>query len=182
VCIRSTADLSFQGHSKEFGKPVRLVELTGQDLIGLRLKAPLAKYEAIYVLPMLTVSLDKGTGVVTSVPSDAPDDYAALMDLKNKQPFRAKYNVTDEMVLPFEVVPIIDIPEYGDTAAVTLYNELKIASQNDKDKLTIAKDRVYLKGFYDGVMKVGPHAGMYVLSQLKQSFYLSMMVPCGSFR
>jgi leucyl-tRNA synthetase len=138
------------------------VELTGQDLIGLRLKAPLAKYEAIYVLPMLTVSLDKGTGVVTSVPSDAPDDYAALMDLKNKQPFRAKYNVTDEMVLPFEVVPIIDIPEYGDTAAVTLYNELKIASQNDKDKLTIAKDRVYLKGFYDGVMKVGPHAGMYV--------------------
>jgi leucyl-tRNA synthetase len=115
------------------------------------------------------------------VPSDAPDDYAALMDLKHKAPFRAKYNVTDEMVFPFEVVPIIDIPEYGDTAAVTLYNELKIASQKDKDKLTIAKDRVYLKGFYDGVMKVGPHAGMYVLSQLKQSFYLSMMVPCGSF-
>ena len=26
-----------------------------------------------------------GTGVVTSVPSDAPDDYAALRDLKNKQ-------------------------------------------------------------------------------------------------
>ncbi|ELR12090.1 leucine-tRNA ligase [Acanthamoeba castellanii str. Neff] len=163
ICGEQAAkNLSFQGHSKEFGKPVRLVELTGQDLIGLRLKAPLAKYEAIYVLPMLTVSLDKGTGVVTSVPSDAPDDYAALMDLKNKQPFRAKYNVTDEMVLPFEVVPIIDIPEYGDTAAVTLYNELKIASQNDKDKLTIAKDRVYLKGFYDGVMKVGPHAGMKV--------------------
>lgn len=26
-----------------------------------------------------------GTGVVTSVPSDAPDDFAALRDLKNKQ-------------------------------------------------------------------------------------------------
>ena len=26
-----------------------------------------------------------GTGVVTSVPSDAPDDYAALQDLKRKQ-------------------------------------------------------------------------------------------------
>ena len=25
-----------------------------------------------------------GTGVVTSVPSDAPDDYAALRDVKNK--------------------------------------------------------------------------------------------------
>jgi len=97
--------------------------------------------------------------VVTSVPSDAPDDYAALMDLKNKPPFRAKYNITDEMVLPFEVVPIIDVPGYGDMAAVTLYNELKISSQNDKAKLTMAKDRVYLKGFYEGVMKVGPHAG-----------------------
>lgn len=30
---------------------------------------------------MLTISMDKGTGVVTSVPSDAPDDYAALRDL-----------------------------------------------------------------------------------------------------
>lgn len=152
-------DLCFQGYSKEFGKAVRLLELTGQDLIGTRIKAPLAAYDHIYVLPMLTVSLEKGTGVVTSVPSDAPDDYAALMDLKNKPPFRAKYNVTDEMVLPFEVVPIIDIPDYGDTAAVKLYKELKIASQNDKEKLIVAKDRVYLKGFYDGVMKVGTHAG-----------------------
>jgi hypothetical protein len=34
------------------------------------------------------VQEDKGTGVVTSVPSDSPDDWAALRDLKNKQPFR----------------------------------------------------------------------------------------------
>ena len=26
-----------------------------------------------------------GTGVVTSVPSDAPDDFAALRDLQNKE-------------------------------------------------------------------------------------------------
>jgi leucyl-tRNA synthetase len=160
ICGEQAArNLSYQGHSKEFGKPVRLVELTGQELIGLRLKAPLAPYDAIYVLPMLTVSLEKGTGVVTSVPSDAPDDYAALMDLKNKPAFRAKYNVTDEMVLPFEVVPIINVPEYGDTTAVKLYNDLKIASQNDKEKLAAAKDSAYKKGFNDGVMIVGPHAG-----------------------
>jgi leucyl-tRNA synthetase len=29
--------------------------------------------------------------------------------------------------------------------------ELKIQSQNDKEKLAEAKDRVYLKGFYEGV-------------------------------
>ena len=50
-------------------------------MIGLPLKAPLAKYETVYALPLLTITMNKGTGVVTSVPSDAPDDYAALKDL-----------------------------------------------------------------------------------------------------
>ena len=34
---------------------------------------------------MLTIKDDKGTGIVTSVPSDAPDDYAALRDLQKKE-------------------------------------------------------------------------------------------------
>jgi leucyl-tRNA synthetase len=53
----------------------------GQELLGLKLKAPLTKYEFVYALPMQTISMGKGTGVVTSVPSDAPDDWAALRDL-----------------------------------------------------------------------------------------------------
>ena len=82
--------------------------------MGLRLKAPLTSYDVIYTLPMLTIKESKGThmhahthtrahtvcdnydpdmplplptgtGVVTSVPSDAPDDYAALRDLKKKK-------------------------------------------------------------------------------------------------
>lgn len=56
-----------------------------QDLLGCALKAPATSYEKIYALPMLTIKEDKGSGVVTSVPSDAPDDYAALRDLKNKK-------------------------------------------------------------------------------------------------
>ena len=48
---------------------------------------------------------------MTSVPSDAPDDYAALRDLQKKPDFRAKFGITDEMVLPYEVIPIINIDD-----------------------------------------------------------------------
>ena len=41
-------------------------------------QAPNSPHERIFVLPLLTISMGKGTGVVTSVPSDSPDDYRAL--------------------------------------------------------------------------------------------------------
>lgn len=72
--------------------------------MGCGLQAPNCPHPIIYTLPMLSIKEDKGTGVVTSVPSDSPDDYAALTDLKKKPPFRQKYNITDEMVLPFQPV------------------------------------------------------------------------------
>ena len=62
--------------------------------------------------------------------------------------FREKYGITDEMVLPFDPVPIIAIPDFGDLAAVTVVDQLKIQSQNDRDKLAEAKEMVYLKVYY----------------------------------
>lgn len=145
--------------TKEFGQISCLETFTGDELLGLPLKAPLAKYEKVYTLPLLTISMDKGTGVVTSVPSDAPDDYVSLKALQEKADFRAKFELTDDMVLPFEVVPIISIEGYGDQSAVFMCEKLKIKSPNDKTKLQEAKDETYLKGFNFGVMEVGAHKG-----------------------
>uniref|UniRef100_A0A914W357 leucine--tRNA ligase n=1 Tax=Plectus sambesii TaxID=2011161 RepID=A0A914W357_9BILA len=159
---RSARNMSYQGFSAEDGK-VKAVSgletVMGHELLGAALSAPLSHYDKVYALPMLTIKDDKGTGVVTSVPSDAPDDFAALMDLKKKKPLREKYGITDEMVLPFEPVPIIDIADYGNLAAVFMCEKLKIQSQNEKDKLEEAKKEVYLKGFYEGVMLVGECKG-----------------------
>uniref|UniRef100_A0A8W4FL12 leucine--tRNA ligase n=1 Tax=Sus scrofa TaxID=9823 RepID=A0A8W4FL12_PIG len=134
----------------------------GKEILGASLSAPLTSYKVIYVLPMLTIKEDKGTGVVTSVPSDSPDDFAAFRDLKKKQALRAKYGIRDDMVLPFEPVPIIEIPGFGKLSAVTLCDELKVQSQNDREKLAEAKEKLYLKGFYDGIMLVDGFEGQKV--------------------
>lgn len=193
------------------GEPECLLELTGQDLMGVPLAAPNAPHDRVYVLPLLTILTNKGTGIVTSVPSDSPDDFTALMvraggwrpaggfrglragkgegcmmeaafcggvvsphhlvsrllplhtpspppspthvtpptnpkqDLKKKPKLREKYGIRDEWVMPFEVVPIIDIPGFGDRAAEVVCEQLKVTSQNDAAKLAEAKALVYLK-------------------------------------
>lgn len=162
VCSqRSAENMCYQGTlpaDAETHRPICLFRCSGQELIGAPLSAPLAQYETVYALPMLGISMDKGTGIVTSVPSDAPDDYAALRDLQEKPLFREKYGVTDEM-MKFDVVEIIDIPGMGRRAAVDICIAKKIKSQNDKTALAAAKEEVYKKGFYEGVLVVGPHAG-----------------------
>lgn len=160
VCTRRAArNMAFQDLTHQNGKYDVLLEFDGQSIIGAALKAPVTVYDTIFALPMLTIKEDKGTGIVTSVPSDSPDDYAALVDLKKKKPFREKYGISDSMVLQFDPVPIIDVPEYGNLCAVTLYDKLKIQSQNDREKLQEAKDLAYLKGFYDGVLLIGDFKG-----------------------
>ncbi|KAM7320226.1 hypothetical protein ACRRTK_020669 [Alexandromys fortis] len=160
ICTqRAARNMSFQGFTKHNGVVPVVKELMGEEILGAALSAPLTCYKVVYVLPMLTIKEDKGTGVVTSVPSDSPDDLAALRDLKKKQALRAKYGIRDEMVLPFEPVPILEIPGIGSLSAVTLCDELKIQSQNDREKLAEAKEKLYLRGFYDGVMLVDGFKG-----------------------
>ncbi|KAL0994734.1 hypothetical protein UPYG_G00126440 [Umbra pygmaea] len=159
---RSARNMSYQGFTKENGKVTVIMDVLGKDILGCALSAPLTSYPTIYALPMLTIKEDKGTGIVTSVPSDAPDDIAALRDLKKKQALREKYGIEDKMVLPFEPVPIIDIPGYGNMSAPMVCDELKIQSQNDREKLAEAKEKVYLKGFYEGIMLVDGFKGQRV--------------------
>ncbi|KAF6143370.1 hypothetical protein GIB67_001314 [Kingdonia uniflora] len=132
ITERATLNLAHQKLSKIPETPTCLITLTGHDLIGLPLNSSLSFNEIIYSLPMLTILTNKGTRIVTSVPSDSPDDYMALLDLKSKPALRAKFGVKDEWVLPFEVTPIINIPEFGDKAAEKVCIDLKSRARTRK--------------------------------------------------
>jgi leucyl-tRNA synthetase len=104
---------------------------------------------------METVLASKGTGVVTSVPSDSPDDYATVTDLAKKA---AYYGIEAEWAsLP--PVPIIQTPTFGDMAAPEIVKRMKIQSPKDTVKLAEAKEAVYREGFYSGIMLIGEYKG-----------------------
>lgn len=109
---------------------------------------------------MLSISMNKGTGIVTSVPSDSPDDYAVLVELKKKKAFREKYNLKEDQVVPFDPIPIIESSKYPSLAAVKAYENYKVNSMNDVERLKQAKEDVYLDGFYNGKLIVGEFKGM----------------------
>jgi len=148
ISERAARNFAFQEMTVEYGKFPCLAKVTGQDLIGKALKAPLTSYEKVYALPMKTISMEKGTGIVTSVPSDSPDDWAALRDLQTKANIRDEYGVKEEHCVPFNPIPIIKIPDFGNMCAVKLVEDLKIKSQKDKELLEKAKAEAYRKGFY----------------------------------
>lgn len=140
---------------KETGK------VKGKDLIGKFVIAPAIEKEVI-ILPSFFCSPDKGTGIVTSVPSDAPDDYIGLRDLQEDEALCKKYDIDYKKIKQIKPIPIINTKELGDMPAVKLCTELKIKNQHEREKLEKAKKIVYKAGFYAGVMTAnsGKYKGM----------------------
>lgn len=155
ICTeRAYRNMCFQNLTPRWGDSSATTFVNGSDLIGLPIRAPLSQYETVRILPMDTILPTKGTGVVTCVPSDSPDDYITSIDLKKKPQF---YGIEPEWVL--EPVSVLVLPSYGDLAAKTLIEKFKIQSPKDKDRLAEAKAAAYKEGFYQGVMNIGPFKG-----------------------
>ncbi|KAI1130249.1 leucyl-tRNA synthetase [Nemania abortiva] len=152
---RSARNMAFQDVSSQWGEYHKIVSLKGSDVVGTLVHAPLSIHEnGIRILPMGTVKPTKGTGVVTCVPSDSPDDYATTLDLRKKPEF---YGIQKEWVKD-EILPIIQTPT-SNLIAKHLYETMKINSPKDQ-KLPEAKEIAYKEGFYSGVMVYGEFKGM----------------------
>ncbi|OTB07677.1 hypothetical protein M426DRAFT_53369 [Hypoxylon sp. CI-4A] len=156
ITERAARNIAYQpGTFAEWGQYVKAVELNGADVIGTLVDAPLSVHnKGVRVLPMETVKEAKGTGVVTCVPSDSPDDYATTVELGNKPDY---YGIKKEWV-SLEIIPIIKTPTYGDLTAPELVKKMKIVSPKDP-RLPEAKEAAYKEGFYQGVMIYGQFSG-----------------------
>lgn len=110
---RSARNMAFQGIFPEWGIVPKIMEINGFDLIGSAVRAPLTARDVIHVIPMDNIKETKGTGLVTFVPSDSPDDYAMTLELSKKATF---YGIDPQWVCQ-DILPIIDTPEYGNTIA-----------------------------------------------------------------
>ena len=160
---RAAWNLAFQGFffdSDHFARDEKelqpVVEFEGSAVIGTLVQAPLSVHtEGVRILPMETVLATKGTGVVTSVPSDSPDDYATMRDLAKKADY---YGIKKEWA-ELEIRPIIDTPSYGNLTAKFLVEKMKISSPKDTKPLAEAKDLAYKEGYYKGTMLIGEFKG-----------------------
>jgi leucyl-tRNA synthetase len=156
ITDRAARNMAYQGIFPKNGVYEKVAEVLGSACVGTLVNAPLSVHkEGVRILPMESVLPTKGTGVVTSVPSDSPDDYATIMDLAKKADY---YGIKKEWA-ELEIVPIIKTPSYGDLAAPFLVKKLKIASPKDTKQLEEAKELAYKEGFYQGIMTIGEFKG-----------------------
>ncbi|KAI0594946.1 hypothetical protein F4775DRAFT_572023 [Biscogniauxia sp. FL1348] len=153
---RAARNIAYQpGTFADWGQYIGVLDLNGADVIGTLVDAPLSVHQdGVRVLPMETVKEAKGTGVVTCVPSDSPDDYATTVDLANKPDY---YGIKKEWAA-LDIKPIIQTPTYGNLIAPTLVTKMKIVSPKDP-RLAEAKEIAYKDGFHQGTMLYGEFSG-----------------------
>jgi leucyl-tRNA synthetase len=128
--------LALQRHTVE-----RVGKVRGSELLGRRAVAP-AIERPIPVLPSDFCDPDKGTGVVTSVPSDAPDDWMGLTDLRRDPTLASRWGLDPAEVAAIEPVAIISSEGWGPLPAVEICEKMGIRDQHDRDALERAKELV----------------------------------------
>lgn len=149
---------------REQGKEVEELErLPGSYLVGQSCIVPLVG-DPVVILPSSFIDQTIGTGIVSSVPSDAPDDLVALRELQADDETLHRFQLDLPFVKALEPIPIIDVEGFGPTPAVDVVERMAIQSQRDRENLERAKEEVYRTEYYKGVMnqRCGDFAGMRV--------------------
>ncbi len=146
----------------------------GASLMGKRCKAPFTG-KMIPIFPSALCDPNVGSGLVMSVPSDAPVDWIGLVELRRDKAALERFGITDEMIEGASPIPIIDTPGWGPLPAVEITEKMGIDSLSDP-RLEDATKEVYKTGFHTGTMNsaCGEFAGQHV-EQAKDSIRTAML-------
>lgn len=142
----------------EFGEVSKLEE----QLIGRDAEAPIIHKE-IPILPAEFVDPRNASGVVYSVPSHAPYDYVALIELQEDPSALESYGIDPERVKEIEPISLIELSGYSESPAIDVVEREEITRQEDS-KLDEVTNEVYKKEFSKGKIRdwVPDYAGMSV--------------------
>jgi leucyl-tRNA synthetase len=137
--------------------------IKGKDVLGKSCSAPLTGKE-LPILPATFCDPSIGTGIVRSVPSHAPFDWAALHHLQQSRKECEKYGLEYEKVKAIQPISIITVEGFGEHPAIDICKQMKITSPEQTELLDKATKEIYKKEFHTGVMKqnTGDFAGMKV--------------------
>jgi leucyl-tRNA synthetase len=125
--------------------------ISGEKIIGKRCVNPVTKQEVL-VLPAGFVKPENSTGIVMSVPSHAPYDWAALRDIVKDPGKMKKYGIEESDVKGIEPIAVVKTEGLGEHPAVDACENQGIESQEDVEKLDRATNQIYKKEFHRGIL------------------------------
>lgn len=164
---RAAKNLIYQDHKLVLVKLIKGHELLGLNVTQCQIENP------VPILPMLQINESKGTGIVSSVPSESPDDYLNLMVLQNKdhphtKEMEEKYGDINQFAIKCHPVIIIDV---GDSVQIAIdfceskgFKNPKALAGND---LQTAKKDIYNKS-RKGTFLVEEHKGKLVQDVIEE--------------
>ncbi|MGQ0534545.1 MAG: leucine--tRNA ligase, partial [Methanobacteriota archaeon] len=140
--------------------PVAGFTIPGARLVGLHVRTA-GNGRVVPVLPARFIRHEKATGIVTSVPSDSPQD---LLSLRALQDGSWEAGLAPDLlheVKQIHTIPVIKTQKYGVESAQKSSEEAKAKDDVDRDRIEEATTLAYNAGFYEGVLaeNAGPFAG-----------------------
>ncbi len=128
-----------------------LGQVQGASLVGQSCIVPLVG-DPVQILPTQFIDQTIGTGIVSSVPSDAPDDLVALRELQADEETLVQYELDVPWVKSLDPIPIIDVEGFSPLPAEDVVRRMGIVSQGERERLEKAKEEVYRTEYYSGTM------------------------------
>lgn len=144
------------------GFEVEEVSELKEPIIGRDVEAPMI-HKKIPILPAKFVDPANASGVVYSVPSHAPYDYVALMELQQNRERLDAFEIDPESVLAIEPISLIELSGYGESPAIDVVEREEILDQEDS-RLEEVTNEVYRNEFSRGTVRdwVADYGGLRV--------------------